>query len=416
MWDVIVYPFLELLMLLLFCHGIKRRTLHFKSLLLAIVVLLLYIQLRYYLISSYDALILLFRILFFSVFCKTLFVLSWKNGAFLSACLSLFLHAVIVLYYNLPLISGLVHQWPLGDFLVINILRAGLVLWLSRYTPEVAHARISLTEWLLVFVSYLGYWFDLRKYIATTAAQATPLEISIVLFMYCMATTVSVIAALWHIVSSQRQGAVQHMEEALQQQYFIWNQKTERDAAISRMYHDLKRQINLIGNLETEAARELTQTLRESIEDFASIPDTGSAILNTLLGEKTQQCKEKHIAFSCVTQFQTLAPLQGIDICAIVGNALDNAIEACERMPEDANREIELRILQTDAFLAFKVENTYEGILKKEHGRILSSKVDADNHGIGLDSIRYSTEKYGGEIKINTTPERFTLKVVIPTE
>lgn len=415
MWDVIVYPFLELLMLLLFCHGVKRRELGFRSFLLALGVLLLYIQIRYYLISSYDALILVFRIVFFTVFCRIFFTLSWKNSVFISACLSLFLHAVIVLYYNLPLISGFVHQWAPGDFIAINILRAGLVLWLSRSIPEVAHARIGLTEWLLVFVSYLGYCFDLRKYIEATADQATPLEVSFVLFMYCMATTISVIAALWHIVSAQRQGAVQHMEKVLQQQYFEWNQKTERDAAISRMYHDLKRQINLIGNLENDAARELTQTLRECVEDFTSIPDTGSAILNTLLGEKTQQCKEKHITFSCVTQFQTLAPLQGMDICAIVGNALDNAIEACERMPEDAKREINLRILQTDAFLAFKVENTFAGVLKKERGKIISSKVDADNHGIGLDSIRYSTEKYGGEMNIETSSERFTLKVIIPT-
>lgn len=415
MRDVFLYPFLELLMLLLFCHGIPRRKAYPGPMLLAVASLVVYLVLRYYLISAYDAAILVLRILFFTTVCHAVFTLSWKNSVFLSACLSLFLHAIIVLYYNLPLLSGLVRQWAAGDFLAINLIRAALVLWLSRTASEAAQARIGLTEWLLVFVSYLGYLFDLRKFIAATTAQVSPVEGSIVLFMYCLATTLSVIAALWHIVSRRRQSAVRHMEEVLQQQYSSWTQKAERDAAISRMYHDLKRQINLIGSLESGAAQELTEALRESVETYSSVPDTGSAILNTLLGEKTQQCKEKHIDFSCITQFQTLAPLQGLDVCAIVGNALDNAIEACERMPEDAHREIEFRILQTDAFLAFKVENTYTGRLKEEKGRLLSAKDDAENHGIGLDSIRYSAEKYGGDIKIDTAGDRFTLKVVIPT-
>ena len=416
MWDVLVYPFVELAMLLLFCHGIPRRQLGVRSAMLAAVSLIVYLLLRYYLISAYDAAILILRILFFTVLCCEIYEIPWKNSAFLSACLSLFLHVVIVFYYNVPFLSRLVRQWPFGDLILINLLRAALVLSLSKTVAEAAHAGIGLTECLLVFVSYLGYLFNIRAYVTVMTGQVSPLQTTIVLFMYCLATTLSVTAAMWHIVSRSRQNAVRHMEEVLQQQYLVWSQKAERDAAISRMYHDLKRQINLIGNLESGAAQELTRTLKESVEAYSGVPDTGSAILNTLLGEKAQQCREKQIAFQCVTQFQTLEPLQGLDLCAIVGNAVDNAIEACERMSEQAQREIELRILQTDAFLAFKFENTYSGELRSEHGRLLTSKADAEHHGIGLDSIRYSTKKYGGEVTIDTTPERFTLKVLIPTE
>lgn len=415
MWDVLVYPFVELAMLLLFCHGIPRRQLGERTAFLAAVSLIMYMLLRYYLISAYDAAILILRILFFAVLCCEIYDISWKNSAFLSACLSLFLHVVIVFYYNVPFLSRLVRQWPFGDLILINLLRAALVLSLSKTVAEAAHARIGPTECLLVFVSYLGYLFDIRAYVAVMTGQASPLQTTIVLFMYCLATTLSVIAAMWHIVSRSRQNAVRHMEEVLQQQYLVWSQKAERDAAISRMYHDLKRQINLIGSLESGAAQELTRTLKESVEAYSGIPDTGSAILNTLLGEKAQQCRKMQIAFQCVTQFQSLEPLQGLDICAIVGNAVDNAIEACERMSESAQREIELRILQTDAFLAFKFENTYSGELHSEHGRLLTSKADAEHHGIGLDSIRYSAKKYGGEVTIDTTPGRFTLKVLIPT-
>ena len=414
MWDVLVYPIAELVMLLLFCHGIPRRKLNAWSVLLAAAVLLAYFVLRYYLISAYDAAILILRILFFTVFCCVIYEIPWKNSAFLSACLSLFLHVVIVFYYNLPLLSQFTRQWAFGNLLLINLLRVAIVLILSKTAAEIAHARIGITECLLVFVSYLGYLFDLREYVDAVSNQVSPMETTVVLFMYCLATTLSVIAAMWHIVSRSRQSAVRHMEDILQRQYLVWSQKTERDAAISRMYHDLKRQINLIGNLESGAAQELTKALQESVNTFSNIPNTGSAILNTLLGEKTRQCQEKQIVFQCITQFQSLEPLEGLDLCAIVGNAMDNAIEACERMDDGAPREIELRILQTDAFLAFKFENTFSGKLRSENGRILTVKEDAANHGIGLDSIRYSAEKYGGEMKIDTTLGRFTLKVMIP--
>ena len=321
---------------------------------------------------------------------------------------------MIVFYYNIPFLSGIVRQWPLGDLLLINLLRAALVLWLSRTAAEVARSKIGITEYLLAAVSYLGYFFDIRSYIAVTSGRVSTLENSVVLFMYCLATSLAVIAAMWHIVSRSRRDAANQLEEAIRRQYEVWNQKTERDAAIARMYHDIRKQISLIGNLESGAAQALTQALQDSVAQYSEVPDTGDAILNTLLGEKAQLCKEKGIALQCITQFESLEPLSGLDLCSIVGNAMDNAIEACERMPEHAEKEIILRILQTEAFLAFRVENSFSGELKTEHGQIVTLKADPENHGIGLSSIRYSAGKYGGELRIEASENRFVLKIIIP--
>lgn len=335
-------------------------------------------------------------------------------AGFLCACLSLLLHAVILFYYNLPFLSHLTKQWPLADALLINLLRGSIVLCLRKTAAEGAHARIEPIELLLVLVSYLGYIVDISSYISVISVKASTLEASVVLFMYCLATILSVVAALWHVVTRTRQAAAQHMQSALEQQYAMWNQKTERDAAIARMYHDLRHQISLIENLDSQTGRELIDALRQSADQYAPITDTGSPILTTLLSEKARRCARKQIPFHCVTQLDSLEPLEKLDLCAIVGNALDNAIEASERLSDPGQREILVRLLRRDAFLIFRFENAYDGALRTEQGRLLSLKSDPQDHGIGLSSIRACVQKYGGDMVIETDNCRFVLKIVIP--
>lgn len=279
---------------------------------------------------------------------------------------------------------------------------------------EAARARIELIEYLLVLISYLGYIVDISSSISAISVRASTLEASAVLFMYCLATILSVVAALWHVVTRTRQAEALHMQSVLDQQYATWNQKTERDAAIARMYHDIRHQIGLIGSLNSADSRELIDALRQSADQYAPFCDTGSPILSTLLGEKARRCAQQQIAFHCVTQLDSLAPLEGLDLCAIVSNALDNAIEASERLESPARREISVRLIRRDAFLVFRFENAYDGVLHAEQGRLLSLKPNPQEHGIGLRSIEACVHKYGGDMVMQTDGGRFVLKIVIP--
>lgn len=413
-WNEFLLPFIELFILFAFLSKVPVRKQTPLFVFVDVLALALYIILRFHFVSAYDGWLMLIRILYFCVFCRTRYQLPFSNGLFLSAGLSLILHSIILFYYSVPYLSQYVKQWILGDILFISLFRLCTAFALRQTVAEIAQAKIDISEYLLLFVSCIGYLFDINGFISGAKEHTSDGQLSIILFMYCFCTTLAALAAFWHIVSRHRQAEVQQINQLLQNQYLMWSEKAERDAAIHRMYHDVKKQINLIQNIESETGQELTRALRQSVERYSCALDTGDPILNTLLNEKANLCAEKQICFHCLTNFHSLAPVEGLELCAIVGNALDNAIEATAQIPDPEQRSIQAVIAQKDNFLVFRFENPYQGHLRWEQKRLLTTKSDKNLHGIGLNSIQYSAEKYGGAISIDAEHGLFVLKIVIP--
>lgn len=202
---------------------------------------------------------------------------------FLSASLSLVMHAAILFYYTLPFLSRFARRWALSDSVLITLIRIPLVLPMKKTVPDIAHFDIELLEYLLVVISYFGYLIDIKSILTVAMSHTSSMETTVFLFIYCFATVLAIYAAFWHIVSCRLQAQLRRMNTLLEQQYIMWRQKAERDTAIHRMYHDMKNQINLITALESETARELTAALKHSVERYARVPDSGNPILNALL-------------------------------------------------------------------------------------------------------------------------------------
>lgn len=142
MREILVYPALELAFLLLFCSNMRRRRPSLPGIACAAACTLLYIGLRRFFIGNFDAVILVSRVFYLTAFCAALYDVPLPVAAFLCACLSLMLHAVILFYYNLPFLSHLTKRWPLADALLINLLRGVIVLCL-RKTARRPPARAS---------------------------------------------------------------------------------------------------------------------------------------------------------------------------------------------------------------------------------------------------------------------------------
>ena len=96
------------------------------------------------------------------------------------------------------------------------------------------------------------------------------------------------------------------------------------------------------------------------------------------------------------------------DICIIFGNAMDNAIEACEKIPTK-HRKIELTTIYRDGQLFCKVFNSSNSA----DNNMQTTKNDKENHGLGLDNIRATLGKYGSEPEISFVNDGFVLKFVV---
>lgn len=106
-------------------------------------------------------------------------------------------------------------------------------------------------------------------------------------------------------------------------------------------------------------------------------------------------------------------PIQDSDLCAVFANSLDNAIEACDKLPED-QRHISIKARTDKGLFVLKVQNPSIGKTVLQNGIPTTTKKDQHSHGFGLPSIREIAARYDGSMEITEAEGMFTLLVYFP--
>ena len=130
--------------------------------------------------------------------------------------------------------------------------------------------------------------------------------------------------------------------------------------------------------------------------------------------EKGRFCKSHDIQWTCLADGAQLSFMALEDIYALFGNALDNAIAAVMELDEPEKRVISVRVVTQGELLMIQVQNYFDHPLTFEDGLPRSTRTDGPGHGYGMKSIRYTAEKYGGTISVQTRQNIFTLQVLLP--
>ncbi len=97
-----------------------------------------------------------------------------------------------------------------------------------------------------------------------------------------------------------------------------------------------------------------------------------------------------------------------VDLCNLLSNILDNAIEASVKLPKE-ERQVIVKIDTVGEYLMIKSENRYDGSINRENDKYLTSKADKKGHGYGLSIIKGIAEKYRGESSVETTDQTFVI-------
>jgi sensor histidine kinase regulating citrate/malate metabolism len=202
--------------------------------------------------------------------------------------------------------------------------------------------------------------------------------------------------------------------EKRQQQYLIQKETIE---AVNRKYHDLKHYIAGFEAMDLKNTKDMEDylgALKQEIEPFECIQKTGNEVMDLLLFERIQECQKKGIRLVPFVDGRCLSFLHTMDLCAIFGNAMDNAIEATERVRYVNMREISVKIGVSDCMLIMRFQNYYDGTLLRQGDRLLSSKEEKQDHGYGLENIQRIAEKYGGTVASDADEQEFSLHILIP--
>ncbi len=209
------------------------------------------------------------------------------------------------------------------------------------------------------------------------------------------------------------------IEKQLELQLNHYNKLAENRAMLSEVLHDFKNHLNCIYNLyKYNNSQDLGRYIENliNVSETEKVIDTGNPVIDALLNDKYSISQKIGIDFRKELNLPSNLKIAPTDICAILGNSLDNAIEACKRIKNSAiRREIALSMTYRDSYLIIVVVNTIDQVPLKEGKFFRSSKPSPELHGLGMHSIERTVKKYAGNMVVKCDEGLFKLEIVMST-
>ena len=205
------------------------------------------------------------------------------------------------------------------------------------------------------------------------------------------------------------------LHNIMEMQYKNYQLSKENIDMVNQKYHDLKHQINL---LKTQAyvgkSTSYLEKMEREIRVYETQNKTGNQILDAVLTNKAMICQNKEIELKFIVDGGALSFMEDMDVSALFGNMLDNAIESAEKQQEKQKRLIWLYVTKEKQFVRIRTENYCDEKVRFKNGMPVTTKKDRRLHGYGMKSIKSTVEKYHGSVVAAQENNWFELKILLP--
>ena len=203
------------------------------------------------------------------------------------------------------------------------------------------------------------------------------------------------------VIAEQLQSQKKHFEELIISQN-----------KLKRVRHDLKNHLlslrGFFANGDNNGGILYIDKLQEYSDIDTDVIDSGNIVIDTLLSTKRELARSKNIGFTYQAIIPEMLNINAVDMCVLLGNILDNAIEACDRCKKD--KQIDVSLMYKEGMFICKVENT----APNENNPLLkTTKQDKELHGIGLTSVKSVLDRYESTLNIERTDNTFIISFAI---
>lgn len=208
-------------------------------------------------------------------------------------------------------------------------------------------------------------------------------------------------------------------QERSEAEYEYYSHLEEEQERIRLLYHDINNHIACIKEVASEQAEvvKYIDALEKDMQGTRTTYKTGCSVVDAILRQKSMVCEKNNINLTVNLNLSACDFMENKDLCSIFANALDNAIEACEKITSSyAQRYIYMESQVRQGFLIIKIKNSKEHTNRWVNKVLVTQKKDKKLHGLGLKNIKRALEKYEGQYVIKEETYEFYLKLVIPVK
>jgi hypothetical protein len=298
---------------------------------------------------------------------------------------------------------------------LLVILPAYMIGKFLSYT-EIKVSYFSIVTLIVVIINILLTFLSVNFYINAEVQNNSEFFYAIVALLIITISSILVINLAFKVIQQERK---ELQWTSLKKEYD--NQLKHMDEinrvlkTISANRHDYIAHLETIGallkNREFTTAELYADQLLLEEEHVGTKIQTENKLTQAILNYKERTINAMDIRFEHYVNIPEALPIEDVDFTIIVTNALNNAIEACEKLPTD--RCIELYMNFELNKLKIKIMNTFDGELKIIGNSIETLKDSDILHGRGLENIKATVKKYNGYFKISTNNNVFIMEILI---
>ncbi len=322
---------------------------------------------------------------------------------------------VLFIYNGIGVDTTISHQSM--EFIVsntsLNMLRFIFMLAIRRFVKTNKEYVIPTTQWLCLFTPPV---LSVILIVILPTIDNLPESLLLGLATFC----ICIIIPVFILFDSISKVMIAKMKERafIENQKYYESQLLLMKSQLSDMKilkHDLKNKLTPlylyaeVGNIE--GIKNKLSEIMGICEEPTKYSNAGSTDIDSIINFKLSFAKK----FTDHIDTEILMPedlnLPDFDLVVILGNLLDNAIEGIQTSVSD--RFIDVKMAYSKGRIIIMIENSFDGIVDKKGGSYLTRKENSGDHGLGLKSVQSILDKYNGVLKLKSTKDKFTAKVLL---
>ena len=276
---------------------------------------------------------------------------------------------------------------------------------LGRYAKEKQYSEIPLRYFIITLLVPISSIYMMHHIFLMTALYAEYSFFSVAAGILLLLVNY----VIFMVYDRMGQAAeLQSRNRLYEQQLDLCSRQAEEREGyyleLRRMRHDMKNHLSgILGMVNAGQTKEAGDYIQKMLDDGIGtdadeISHTGNIVVDSLMNHKYALAQKDGIQFEARVFIPSVLPFQSGHLAIIFGNLLENALEACRKLPQE-QRYIILEATYIKEMLQICIKNGSPGKLKKDSsGRYLTTKKDTGCHGIGLASVEQALADYDGEL------------------
>ena len=263
---------------------------------------------------------------------------------------------------------------------------------LVRCLPLIACILVSF---VICFYNFSA-WMDSNVPIGAILGSVGLLYINMLICIY--------IDIIDQIYKNQKETELEKQQLEIKAQYY--HDMIDRQEETRGLWHDIKKYLSameaLVGTDNKEEARRCLETVSEKLSGLENAVDTGNELVDSIFNYGFRKAALSDVSITPKIWVSSNLDIPSADLFIIIGNTMDNAVEACSLMPDINERTIDISLQQKNHILFYEIRNPYLKERKEKHGKI---------HGYGLRNVKTLVEQNGGSMSISTENGRFVVSI-----